>query len=97
MAGADAVGIEQQGLDFKRVRGGFLVQERFVFDPAEDGWRVATDRAPTDAEWNDLRFAWAAVAPVKSNASTLQRFCCVSRFSSLSNSGRNSSEGKSPL
>ena len=61
------------GLDFKRVRGGFLVQDRFVFDPAEDGWKVVTDRKPTDAEWNDLRFAWAAVASVKSNAILLAR------------------------
>ena len=63
----------ENGLDFKRVRGGFLVQDRFVFDPSEQGWRVATDRAPTEAEWNDLRFAWAAVGAVKSNAILLAR------------------------
>ena len=61
------------GLDFKRVRGGFLVQDRFVFDPSEDGWKVVTERKPTEAEWNDLRFAWAAVASVKSNAILLAR------------------------
>ena len=32
-------------LDFKRVRGGFLVQEQFQFDPSEHDWTVATDRA----------------------------------------------------
>lgn len=58
-------------LDWKRVRGGFLVQERFQFDPTETDWKVATRRAPTDAEWPDLRFAWAAVASVKSNAIVL--------------------------
>ncbi len=60
-------------LDFKRVRGGFLVQDAFVFNPSEEGWVVATERAPTDAEWNDLRFAWTAVASVKSNAILLAR------------------------
>jgi phosphoribosylaminoimidazolecarboxamide formyltransferase/IMP cyclohydrolase len=59
--------------DFKRVRGGFLVQDQFHFDPSERGWKVVTKRQPTDAEWNDLRFAWAAVASVKSNAILLAR------------------------
>jgi phosphoribosylaminoimidazolecarboxamide formyltransferase/IMP cyclohydrolase len=60
-------------LDFKRVRGGFLVQDQFQFDPSEQGWQVATQRQPTEAEWTDLRFAWAAVAAVKSNAILLAR------------------------
>jgi phosphoribosylaminoimidazolecarboxamide formyltransferase/IMP cyclohydrolase len=60
-------------LDFKRVRGGFLVQDRFRFDPSERDWKVVTSRQPTDAEWNDLRFAWAAVAAIKSNAILLAR------------------------
>jgi len=59
-------------LDFKRIRGGFLAQDRFR--PAGDaGWRVATRRQPTTAEWRDLRFAWAAVAMVKSNAILLAK------------------------
>ena len=49
-------------LDFKRVRGGFLVQEQFRVRPLGQEWKVATDRQPTEREWNDLRFAWAAVA-----------------------------------
>jgi phosphoribosylaminoimidazolecarboxamide formyltransferase/IMP cyclohydrolase len=60
-------------LDYKRVRGGFLVQDAFVFDPSEQDWSVVTERAPTGVEWNDLRFAWAAVASVKSNAILLAR------------------------
>jgi phosphoribosylaminoimidazolecarboxamide formyltransferase/IMP cyclohydrolase len=60
-------------LDYKRVRGGFLVQDQFQFDPSEAEWTVPTKRQPTEAEWNDLRFAWAAVAPVKSNAILLAR------------------------
>jgi phosphoribosylaminoimidazolecarboxamide formyltransferase/IMP cyclohydrolase len=60
-------------LDFKRVRGGFLVQDQFEFDPSDTEWVVATDRQPTEREWNDLRFAWAAVASVKSNGILLAR------------------------
>jgi phosphoribosylaminoimidazolecarboxamide formyltransferase/IMP cyclohydrolase len=60
-------------LDYKRVRGGFLVQDAFVFDPSEEGWSVPTLRSPTDFEWTDLRFAWTAVGMVKSNAVLLAR------------------------
>jgi phosphoribosylaminoimidazolecarboxamide formyltransferase/IMP cyclohydrolase len=60
-------------LDYKRVRGGFLVQDAFVFDASEQGWTIPTRRTPTDIELNDLRFAWAAVASVKSNAVLLAR------------------------
>jgi phosphoribosylaminoimidazolecarboxamide formyltransferase/IMP cyclohydrolase len=57
-------------LDFKRVRGGFLVQDRFRYSAVADEsmWQIATTRRPTDAQWNDLRFAWAAVGTIKSNA-----------------------------
>jgi phosphoribosylaminoimidazolecarboxamide formyltransferase / IMP cyclohydrolase len=60
-------------LDFKRLRGGFLVQDQFQFDPSDQGWTVATERQPSEREWIDLRFAWAAVASVKSNAILLAR------------------------
>jgi phosphoribosylaminoimidazolecarboxamide formyltransferase/IMP cyclohydrolase len=63
----------QGSFDWKRVRGGFLVQQRFVFDPSETGWSVVTRRQPTAREWEDMRFAWAAVATVKSNAILLAR------------------------
>ncbi len=59
--------------DVKRVRGGFLFQDRFILGSSEEGWRVATLRQPSAAEWEDLRFAWAAVASVKSNAILLAR------------------------
>ena len=55
-------------LDFKRVRGGFLVQQRMSMRFDEAGWSVATKRQPTDAEMHDLRFAWRVAASVKSNA-----------------------------
>ena len=61
------------GLDWKKIRGGFLIQDTFAFNHAEDGWRVATTRQPTTQELDDLRFAWAAVSTVKSNAIVLVR------------------------
>ena len=61
------------GFDWKKIRGGFLIQDNFAFNPGEDDWRVATTREPTPDELNDLRFAWAAVSTVKSNAIVLAR------------------------
>jgi len=44
-------------------------------DPGDlpEGWSTVTERAPTAAEWDDLRFGWAAVFAVKSNAILLAR------------------------
>jgi phosphoribosylaminoimidazolecarboxamide formyltransferase/IMP cyclohydrolase len=60
-------------LDYKRVRGGFLAQERAPLGASEKDWHVVTARQPTEAEWWDLRFAWRAVGSVKSNAIVLVR------------------------
>ena len=63
----------QDALDVKRVRGGFLVQERTPPLTDQSSWKVVTDRAPTDVERSNLSFAWRAVASVKSNAIVLTR------------------------
>src|SRR3989442_1343493 len=57
--------------DVRSVPGGFLVQEwdRAGFDRAS--CRTVTRRTPTDAEWEQLGFAWTAVKHVKSNAIVL--------------------------
>ncbi|MEO8562668.1 MAG: bifunctional phosphoribosylaminoimidazolecarboxamide formyltransferase/IMP cyclohydrolase [bacterium] len=60
-------------LDYKRVRGGMLVQQRPPVTIDDSAWRVVTKRAPTDEEHRDLLFAWRAVASVKSNAIVLAR------------------------
>jgi phosphoribosylaminoimidazolecarboxamide formyltransferase/IMP cyclohydrolase len=60
-------------LDYKRVRGGFLAQERAARDGGREAWRVVTRRQPTDTELKDLHFAWRAVGSVKSNAIVLAR------------------------
>jgi phosphoribosylaminoimidazolecarboxamide formyltransferase/IMP cyclohydrolase len=62
-----------EALDYKRVRGGFLVQERPPAVIDDSAWRVVTERQPTDEERRDLLFAWRAVACVKSNAIVLAR------------------------
>jgi phosphoribosylaminoimidazolecarboxamide formyltransferase/IMP cyclohydrolase len=62
-----------RALDVKRVRGGFLVQDRQPAAGLGESWRVVTRRAPTAGELADLRFAWRAVRSVKSNAIVLAR------------------------
>jgi phosphoribosylaminoimidazolecarboxamide formyltransferase/IMP cyclohydrolase len=53
-------------LDMKRVGGGLLVQGADAFDVAE--LRFVTRRKPTEAEMNDLVFAFRVAKFVKSNA-----------------------------
>jgi phosphoribosylaminoimidazolecarboxamide formyltransferase/IMP cyclohydrolase len=64
---------QPHALDYKRVRGGFLAQERAARDGGREEWRVVTKRNPTDEERKDLQFAWRAVGSVKSNAIVLVR------------------------
>jgi phosphoribosylaminoimidazolecarboxamide formyltransferase/IMP cyclohydrolase len=54
--------------DVKTLGGGFLVQEADLVDAAPEEWRVVTKRAPTEAEKQELAFAWKVVKHVKSNA-----------------------------
>jgi phosphoribosylaminoimidazolecarboxamide formyltransferase/IMP cyclohydrolase len=57
----------QAGLDFKKISGGFLVQEKDVYKPLEN-LETVTERAPTDVEQKDLLFTWTVSKHVKSNA-----------------------------
>ncbi len=61
------------GMDFKRVRGGLLVQDRAPVPEITSHWNVVTKRQPSAVEQIDLAFAWRAVASVKSNAIVLVR------------------------
>lgn len=63
----------ESALDYKRVRGGFLVQERASQKSGPDDWSVVSKRQPTDEERANLLFAWRAVASVKSNAIVIAR------------------------
>jgi phosphoribosylaminoimidazolecarboxamide formyltransferase/IMP cyclohydrolase len=62
-----------RSFDYKRVRGGVLVQERAPTVIDTSGWTVPTKRQPASEELADLLFAWRAVAAVKSNAIVLAR------------------------
>ncbi|MDE0856204.1 MAG: bifunctional phosphoribosylaminoimidazolecarboxamide formyltransferase/IMP cyclohydrolase, partial [Nevskia sp.] len=55
-------------LDYKRVGGGLLVQDRDDHRIKPDELKVVTRRAPTEAELHDLVFAWKVAKFVKSNA-----------------------------
>jgi phosphoribosylaminoimidazolecarboxamide formyltransferase/IMP cyclohydrolase len=59
------------GLDLKRVGGGLLVQDPDADDLDPAALRVATRRAPTEAEGRALGFAWRVAKHVKSNAIVL--------------------------
>lgn len=61
------------GIDWRRVRGGLLVQDRDALDLAEAELKVVTGRTPTDREWADLRFAWTVCRHVRSNAIVFAR------------------------
>jgi len=56
------------GLEFKRVNGGLLVQQRDAHILHRGACKVVTRRAPSEAEWNDMMFAWTVAKHVKSNA-----------------------------
>ncbi|AMW04694.1 bifunctional phosphoribosylaminoimidazolecarboxamide formyltransferase/IMP cyclohydrolase [Gemmatimonas phototrophica] len=61
------------GMDYKRVRGGLLVQDRAPSPTDPQQWNVVSSRQPTPEEQRDLLFAWKSVASVKSNAIVLAR------------------------
>ncbi|HEX2244905.1 MAG TPA: bifunctional phosphoribosylaminoimidazolecarboxamide formyltransferase/IMP cyclohydrolase [Gammaproteobacteria bacterium] len=54
--------------DYQRVRGGLLVQDRDQGTITRHDLKVVSNRAPTEAEIQDLLFAWWVVKWVKSNA-----------------------------
>ncbi len=60
-----------QGLDYRRVDGGLLVQTRDTGADKPDEWKLVTKRKPTDAEFAALHFAWFVCKHVKSNAIVL--------------------------
>ncbi len=57
-----------EGLDFKRVTGGLLIQDRDNGIITESDLKIATKRQPTEDEIRDLLFAWKVAKMVKSNA-----------------------------
>jgi phosphoribosylaminoimidazolecarboxamide formyltransferase/IMP cyclohydrolase len=62
-----------QGLDYRRVDGGLLVQTRDVGADDPDKWKAVTKRAPTEDEFMALHLAWLVCKHVKSNAIVLAK------------------------
>jgi phosphoribosylaminoimidazolecarboxamide formyltransferase/IMP cyclohydrolase len=56
------------GFDFKKVSGGLLVQNTDLGVIAAQDLKVVTTIAPSDAQIEDMLFAWTVVKYVKSNA-----------------------------
>ena len=55
------------------VNGGLLVQEADKYTLEDAEWNIVTKREPTEAEREQLRFAWKVVKHVKSNAIVLAK------------------------
>ena len=60
--------VQAKGFDYKRVNGGLLIQDRDKGMVTADDLKVVTERKPTDAELDDMLFAWKVAKMVKSNA-----------------------------
>ncbi len=61
------------GLEYRRVTGGLLVQDRDDAQDPESEYKIVTDRAPTEEELRNLHFAWKVCKHVKSNAIVLAK------------------------
>ncbi|NQZ52734.1 MAG: bifunctional phosphoribosylaminoimidazolecarboxamide formyltransferase/IMP cyclohydrolase [Piscirickettsiaceae bacterium] len=59
---------QTEGLDYKRVTGGLLVQDQDSGQVTTDDVKVVTKKTPTDEQMQDLFFAWRVAKFVKSNA-----------------------------
>jgi len=55
------------------IEGGMLVQEADVLPDPESEWKIVTQTQPADKLLADLRFGWAIVRHVKSNAIVLAK------------------------
>jgi phosphoribosylaminoimidazolecarboxamide formyltransferase / IMP cyclohydrolase len=60
-------------LEYRRVSGGLLVQERDDQPDPTAEWKIVTKREPNDHERRDLAFAWKVSKHVKSNAILLAK------------------------
>ncbi|HEY6556828.1 MAG TPA: bifunctional phosphoribosylaminoimidazolecarboxamide formyltransferase/IMP cyclohydrolase [Polyangiaceae bacterium] len=74
LATGEWLGVDHDGLVFKRVGGGFAVQNRDATGPGEvRSGKVVTRRAPTADELAALEFTWGVCKHVRSNAIVLGR------------------------
>ncbi len=64
---------EEGAYDMKKVNGGLIVQTIDSKIYEEEKLQVVTDRAPSEKEMEDLKFAWRVVKFVKSNGIALAK------------------------
>ncbi len=67
----------QEGWDMKAVNGGLLVQDMDKGQLKPEDLRVVSKKQPTQAELEELMFAWKVVKHVKSNAIVVTRDKCT--------------------
>jgi len=60
--------VRHQDIDYKRITGGLLIQDRDNGMINRNGLKVVTCREPTEQELEDLVFSWKVAKYVKSNA-----------------------------
>jgi len=73
IASMPALANPARSLDFRRVTGGFLVQDSDFYTEGEFKPRTVSKRQPTDAELSDMFFAWRCIKHIKSNAIAVAR------------------------
>ena len=61
------------GLEAKPVIGGLLVQDRDEVSETAEQMTVMSAKQPSEAEWDDMRFAWQVCRHVRSNAIVIAR------------------------
>jgi phosphoribosylaminoimidazolecarboxamide formyltransferase/IMP cyclohydrolase len=61
------------GLEAKPVIGGLLVQDRDEVSETAEQMSVMGAKQPSEAEWEDMRFAWQVCRHVRSNAIVIAR------------------------
>ncbi|MHC4441086.1 MAG: bifunctional phosphoribosylaminoimidazolecarboxamide formyltransferase/inosine monophosphate cyclohydrolase [Planctomycetota bacterium] len=62
---------DQKELDYKKITGGMLIQQRDLIGLNQDQWKIVSKRPPTETELADLHFAWLICKHTKSNAITV--------------------------
>jgi phosphoribosylaminoimidazolecarboxamide formyltransferase / IMP cyclohydrolase len=66
-------GTPPRELAYRRISGGFLVQDPDAAPDERADMRVVTKAQPTEEQWRELLFAWRACKHVRSNAIVLAR------------------------
>ena len=62
-----------EDLDVRKVSGGALIQTADTVEEDPSSWKVVTECKPTEAQLEDLSFAWKAAKHIKSNTIVLAK------------------------